>query len=101
MAAKWQIISRRKKEEQWSRIPQEYQFSSDVKISGKNVLDVPRTCGLLSKPELEITENYDATALAEALAKNQLTSEAVTRAFCKRAAIAHQLVSHGALQTDS
>jgi amidase len=95
MTTKWQIISRQKKEEQWSRIPVEYQFSSDLKISNKNVLNIPRTCGLMTESELHITEAYDATALADALAKKQFSSEAVTRAFCKRAAIAHQVVSYG------
>jgi amidase len=46
----------------------------------------------LSDEELAITENYDATGLAEAIAARQYTAVAVTKAFIKRAAIAHQLV---------
>lgn len=56
-----------------------------------DVTTVFRTCGLLSEKELAITENYDATALAAAIASRQLTAVEVTVAFCKRAAIAHQL----------
>ncbi|KHN99009.1 acetamidase [Metarhizium album ARSEF 1941] len=57
----------------------------------KTVVGVPRQCGLLSEAELDITENYDATALAEAIASKKLTSTAVVTAFAKRAMIAHQL----------
>ena len=57
----------------------------------KNVTSIPRACGLLSQEELAITENHDATALAEAIATRKLTSVAVTTAFAKRAMIAHQL----------
>jgi amidase len=91
MASTWQAISKRKKDEQWSRIPPEYRLPSIPK-GLTNVLDVPRTCGLLTPEELSITEKYDATALAEAIRSRALTSVAVARAFCKRAAIAHQLV---------
>ncbi|KAF7184801.1 hypothetical protein CNMCM7691_006604 [Aspergillus felis] len=56
-----------------------------------NVMDIPRTCGLLSERELEITEQYDVRELLRAMADKRLTAEEVTVAFCKRAAIAHQL----------
>ena len=58
-----------------------------------SVLDVPRTCGLLTEDELDITENYDAVTLLEKIAARELTSHSVTTAFCKRAAITQQLVS--------
>jgi len=56
-------------------------------------MDVPRTCGILSEKELDITENYDATALVEKMAKGEFKSVEVVTAFCKRAAIAQQCVS--------
>ncbi|KAG5929163.1 hypothetical protein E4U53_002516 [Claviceps sorghi] len=56
-----------------------------------NVTGIPRQCGLLSETELDITENYDATALAGAIASRRLTSVDVVSAFAKRALIAHQL----------
>lgn len=59
-----------------------------------NILDFPRRSGLLTNDEIDITENYDAVSLLEAMASGELTSLAVTTAFCKRAAIAHQLVRH-------
>lgn len=47
----------------------------------------------MTEKEVDITENYDATALAQALRERKLTCVDVTTAFCKRAAIAHQLVN--------
>ncbi|UNI17103.1 Amidase [Purpureocillium takamizusanense] len=57
----------------------------------KNVTAIPRECGILSPEEIEITETYDATALASAIASRKLTAVAVATAFAKRAIIAHQL----------
>lgn len=57
----------------------------------KNVTAVPRECGLLSPAEIEITENYDATELAAAIASKKLTAVAVATAFAKRAIVAHQV----------
>ncbi|KAF2673668.1 amidase [Microthyrium microscopicum] len=93
MASTWQAIAKRKKQEQWSRIPAEYRLQSDFKKDPVNVLDVPRTCGLLSAIELDITESYDATSLADAIRARKLSAVQVTTAFCKRAAIAHQLTN--------
>jgi hypothetical protein len=59
------------------------------------VFDYPKLSGLLSSQELEITSS-SATALVEKLAKGQLKSVDVTLAFCKRAALAQQLVSSSA-----
>ncbi|XRM36893.1 hypothetical protein ABZX51_000380 [Aspergillus tubingensis] len=56
-----------------------------------NVVDIPRTCGLLTPHELHITEDYDIRSLLTELHSKRLTAEEVTRAFCKRAAIAQQL----------
>jgi amidase len=92
MAPTWQAISKRKKEEQWNRIPPEYRLPASFKISGDNVLQVPQTCGLMSEQELHITEKYDATALAQEIATGRLKSVPVVQAFCKRAAIVHQVV---------
>lgn len=55
-------------------------------------LDIPRHSGILSSDELDITENYSAAELLRKLGGGHFTSLAVTTAFCKRAAIAQQLV---------
>src|ERR1700761_6288116 len=91
MSSSWQSISHRKKQEQLSRIPKEYLLPGEY-TDQINFLGVPRSCGLLTKKQLEVTENYDATALAKEIKDGRLTSVEVTEAFCKRAAIAHQLV---------
>ncbi|KAH7071237.1 amidase signature domain-containing protein [Paraphoma chrysanthemicola] len=56
-----------------------------------NVSSVPAKCGLLTSKEVRITENYDATGLAEAIAHKKLTAVEVATAFSKRSIIAHQL----------
>lgn len=64
--------------------------------SNKNniiALDLPRTSGIMSQRELDITESYSITKLLSGLAQGFLTSHEVTTAFAKRAAIGHQTVS--------
>ncbi|KAL2678826.1 hypothetical protein Neosp_009578 [[Neocosmospora] mangrovei] len=56
-------------------------------------LDVIRLCEILTQKELEITENYSTGELLKKLAAGELTSVEVTTAFCKRAAVGHQLTS--------
>jgi amidase len=48
--------------------------------------------GIMSNEELAIIES-SATELVAKLVVGKLTSVAVTTAFCKRAALAHQLVN--------
>ncbi|KIW18846.1 hypothetical protein PV08_03135 [Exophiala spinifera] len=74
-------------------IPEEWYLPQElIDNPPRDVSNIPRTCGLLNAEELEITENYDATGLAEAIAARKYTSVAVVKAFVKRASIAHQLV---------
>ncbi|KAJ5664538.1 Amidase [Penicillium longicatenatum] len=62
------------------------------KLYGRvNVMEIPRTCGLLTAEELEITEKYDVRALVLAMTESKLRAQDVVQGFCKRAAIAHQL----------
>jgi amidase len=56
-----------------------------------DVSSIPTTCGLLTDREIEITENYNAVDLARSIASKDLSAVEVTRAFAKRAIIAHQL----------
>ncbi|KAF2651703.1 amidase [Lophiostoma macrostomum CBS 122681] len=90
---KWQAIAQRKQEEQLARIPSEWLLKSRPSPDVRNYLDIPRTCGILTPEEIRITEEYDATSLAEAIRKRELKCIDVTRAFCKRAAIAHLLTT--------
>lgn len=90
-------MSQEKKAANAAKIPKDWRLPAKClenvnAESNLNVLDVPRTCGVLTEKEVEITEKYDATALLEKMANGELKSYDVVLAFCKRAAIAHQLV---------
>ena len=91
----WQQKAQAKQAEAAAKIPAEWRLSpkalQQVSTSNDSVLDIPKTCGLLTPEEVAITENYDATALRDKLAAGELTSVQVTTAFCKRAAIAQQV----------
>lgn len=55
-----------------------------------NSLDLPKQ--FLTPREYELTQNYDAIALLEMLRSKKLTSEELTRAFLRRAALAQKVV---------
>ena len=83
MPEKWQLVSWQKKDEQASRIPKGWLLSSSPPPDSTNYMEVPRKCGLLNDQELEITEKYDATALAHEISNRRLKSFDVVKAFCK------------------
>lgn len=94
----WETIAAQYRAQITSRIPSSWLLPVSItstisETSVQNVLDVPRTCGILTKEEIEITEDYDAVTLVGLLKHGKVKSEVVTRAFCKRAAVAQQLVS--------
>lgn len=60
--------------------------------SQRNVLDVPRTRGLLTARELDITDTVNVAILLDNLRAGQWSSVEVTTAFYRRAIIAQQLV---------
>jgi amidase len=75
-------------------IPSEWRIA-EGSLPPDSRLDVtgfPAESGLLSQHELNITESF-ATEIVKRLAAGEWNSQEVTTAFCKRAAIAHQLVS--------
>lgn len=72
----------------------------------RNVLSVFSSCGLLTDRELEITDVEDCVALLDKIHSREWSAYEVTIAFCKRAAIAQQLINplmdmdfEGAMQT--
>ncbi|RMZ67257.1 acetamidase [Pyrenophora seminiperda CCB06] len=94
----WRTLAASKRASVYSKIPPAWRLSTSQTVqftetSPISVLDVPRMCGILTEKELDITENYDATALVEKMAKGDLKSVEVVTAFCKRAAVAQQCVS--------
>ncbi|KAF4548646.1 Amidase-like protein 10 [Elsinoe fawcettii] len=88
----YKAISRRKLAERDAKIPSEWRLKQLPPPSQTNLLDIPRTCGILTPEELRLTELLDATALLEELLSGKVKAVDVTRAFCKRAAVAQQLV---------
>lgn len=89
----WQAIAQAKQAERASKIPKAWVVPAELYKDRSNVMDVPQSCGILNAEELDITSNHDATALLEKLRAGTLSSEQVVTAFCKRAAIAQQVVS--------
>ena len=89
----YKILAAAKKAQQHNKIPHSWRISVEKFQDAANVMDVPLSCGLLDKTEAKITSDFDATALLEKLKAKVWSVEQVTVAFCKRAAIAHQLVS--------
>ncbi|PTB62106.1 amidase [Trichoderma citrinoviride] len=88
----YEAISHAKRLQRGGNIPREWTF--DPKIhQGIDLLDVPITCGLLTDAEIDITSKFDATSLLKGLKAGIWSVEQVTTAFCKRAAIAQQLVN--------
>jgi hypothetical protein len=82
MPAQWEEISLRKRQERDSKIPDQWRLQN-IDKSRTNVTSVPRECGLLTNRELDITENYDAKDIVDAIARQKWTAEEVTVAFCK------------------
>lgn len=94
----WQDLVAAKHHECEQEIPRDWLLSSDqLALANENPrlldADIPRHSGLLSEVELDLTENYTANQLLVKLASGQVSSLAVTTAFCKRAAIAQHVVS--------
>jgi amidase len=88
--AEWETLAADKRARLEKTIPAEWKLES-VPESGNSYMDVPAKSGVLSETELQITGS-SATDLVAKLASGELKSVDVTVAFCKRAAIAHQLV---------
>ncbi|KAI2468374.1 amidase [Annulohypoxylon bovei var. microspora] len=90
----WQELQAAKRTERDSRIPTEWKLKKEY-FPPEDTVDLrpfANSGGILSSAELEITsEKYDATSLAAAIAEGKFTALEVVTAFCKRAAVGHQL----------
>jgi len=89
MAQSWEKTAQDKKARIFESIPEEWRIKTAV--TDNSVLEYPKTSGIMSAEELAITEST-AVDLVAKMAAGELTSVAVTTAFCKRAALATQLV---------
>lgn len=86
----WETRAAEKKTRIDASIPDEWRIETPQ--SGVSVMSCAKESGILSADELAITES-SATDIVKGIAAGDLTSVAVTTAFCKRAALAHQLVN--------
>ncbi|KAL1952505.1 hypothetical protein VTO42DRAFT_5178 [Malbranchea cinnamomea] len=103
----YKAISRRKLAELDSKIPREWRLpahwiptgmlspeesvTNTSQYESVNVMDIPKLCGLLTTRQLEITEKWDVEGLLAEISSGRLKAKEVCEAFCKRAAICHQL----------
>ncbi|PVH81660.1 amidase [Cadophora sp. DSE1049] len=90
----WKEICSEKREKRDSAIPLAWIIPNLEKFTATtNLLDVSSKCGILTENEIRITTDYDAVGIVDAIHQRLFTAEAVTTAFCKRAAIAQQLTN--------
>lgn len=89
MTTTWEHRAADKRARLDKAIPAEWKIQSPP--TSDSYFDYPEKSGILSPQELEITKS-SATELVPKLARGELKSVDVTRAFCKRAALAQQLV---------
>lgn len=87
----WKTRCIERKQKQKAEIPRDW-FIELPPPEKRNVLDVPKSCGLLTDRELLITETVDIDYLLRKLASSEWSSVEVTTAFYKRAIVAQQLV---------
>jgi amidase len=89
----WEDIGKQARERLLESIPSEWRLSEDKlpPADQANVLDFPYESGLFTEHELSITTST-ATHIVQTIASGEWKAVDVTRAFCKRAAVAHQLV---------
>lgn len=93
-AEAWKSIAQRKQAERDAKLPPNWRIPVDKlpPTSVRDVIPFPRESGLFTARELEITRSL-ATDITTRIATGQWSSVEVTEAFCKRAAVAQQLVN--------
>lgn len=88
----WQHLVEQKIQQRDAAIPKEWLISVPPPQQ-LDVTGIPESSKLLSPLELEITETRDVEVILDRLARGRWKSVDVTKAFYKRAIIAHQVVS--------
>lgn len=88
----YQELAAKKRADQLSQIPREWRLATIPSIkSTPNALAYIRR--ILTPAELALTEETDINILLRRLSSKEITSLELTRAFAKRAALAHQLTT--------
>lgn len=89
--ASWEATAAASQSAVLTAIPTKWRLKESPDPSVTDVRYVPRTCGLLTSKQLEITETTTSD-LTRNLQSGALTAVEVTEAYCARAAVAHQCV---------
>lgn len=91
----WEDIGKQARARLFESIPSEWRVSEDKlpPADQADVLDIPSKSGLFSEHELQITAS-SATYIVQAIGSGEWTALEVTQAFCKKAAVVHQVVRY-------
>ncbi|KAI8302238.1 hypothetical protein K4K59_000576 [Colletotrichum sp. SAR11_240] len=99
-AIPWQQLVDKKKQQLAGAIPAKWKLDVSLvkeltEANGGRLLefDPARRSGVLDDIELDITESFSAVELVNKMALGRLTATQVVTAFCKRAAVAQQLLT--------
>ena len=92
MAQDWKKAAKDKADQVLSLIPQEWRISDIPSAEQQRDVTGAYIQQFLDKKEIEITET-DAVGVVEKTTSGQWSAVEVAKAFCHRAAIAHQLVN--------
>ncbi|KAJ5140803.1 hypothetical protein N7448_004211 [Penicillium atrosanguineum] len=88
----WKPQVLQKRRTQHDLIPSSWHLSETALTTAPlSSIETIRTSNILTKDELAWTETTDIRHLVTLIATRQVTSEQLTTAFCKRAAVAQQL----------
>lgn len=93
----WPALVEEKRRDRDSRIPEEWRLPEEITksispSSDLNAFHLLQILQLLAPREVDLTENYTVESLLDMMATGRVSSLEITTAFCKRAAIAQQLV---------
>ncbi|KAF5970661.1 amidase [Fusarium coicis] len=94
----WQQLIEKKRAARDAMIPEKWRLPTTITTkvspdSRASAFELLNEAGLLTDREKDITENYTAVSLTAKIATGELSSYDVAAAFCKRAAIVHQLTN--------
>jgi amidase len=84
-------VAQIKQKQRQKRIPKAWLLSQD-QLQTHDILSLPEHCGILTTHEFQITQHFDAVDIVNRIASGELSAREVAVAFCKRAAIAQQVV---------
>jgi len=90
---KWQEIASTKRSSLLATIPPQWLIPTELMPSDsfQNITTFPNQSGFLTPEEVQITAS-SASDIVHYISTHVWTAEKVTLAFCKAAAVAHQLV---------